>query len=785
MTRGALADASRFLALLACTGDVFELRALSKGHSAPQVTAGYFDDMDKLAAAAVDLSGKVDGVYLTINPVNPALLARAPANRTHRAGNGDTTSDRDVRVRRHMLVDVDPVRPTGISSTDEEHAAAIALAERIASELAERGWPEPILADSGNGGHLIYAIDLPVDDGQLVKRVLAALSKAYTTPELKVDEKVFNSARISKVYGTLTRKGENTADRPHRLSRLIRTPEALEVVPRDLLEAFLPTSAPAPPRDPPRPDRHHEPRSQFDLDTWIAEHLPDAIAQPWSEGRKWLLPVCPFNDSHNRREAFVVEKHGGVIAAACQHESCFKSWRELRQRFEPDAYERNGHTNGNGNGNGARLTDREPPPWLDLAESSEVLYENHEYREEIDRVEHPETPATEEDEATVRSLITIGDALLDLDTLARAPVFDTPFPTLNEAIGFGGLIGTQVYTVAAGTGRGKTSWVAALATHAAGRVPSHPRAEGLVDVPVIVATYEMKVGYFIARKAASVIGVHSNQIIRGQIAPGRVLEAVPFHGRLFLMRRPTLAQLRSAVRYLTKKQGTPPLVIVDYLQKVAELIAMNQPRIDMRLATTQASAALCDIAEETSCAIVAVSAIGRGKGKALSNPRRHDPHELVEVAKESGAVEYDGAGMIVLSLSKDYDEDGMRIATMTLAKTRFGEECHIEARYIGNRGTWLDRGRYTAPEQVSSTAAAESKPGKENREEVIRAMIANELKARPARHKTELLDRLKGCRTSSAREVFHAMFTKGQIASIGGQLVLTTEGHQLVMEVGP
>jgi hypothetical protein len=783
MTRASLPDAERLLALLAEPDDVFELRALTKGRAAPQVTAGYFDDMGKLAGAAIALSGKADGVYLTINPVNPALLARAPANRIHQAGNGDTTSDRDVRVRRHLLVDVDPVRPTGISSTDAEHDASIALAERIATELGAQGWPEPILADSGNGGHLIYGIDLPVDDGQLVKRVLAALSKAYTTPEHKVDEKVFNPARISKVYGTLTRKGENTAERPHRLSRIIRAPKTLDVVAREQLEAFapLPTTAS---REQPRTDRHHD-RAQFDLDTWIAQHLPDAIAQPWSEGRKWLLPVCPFNDSHNRREAFVVEKHGGVIAAACQHESCFKSWRELRQHFEPDAYERNGHTNGSGNGNGSRLTDREPPPWLDLAESTEVLYENHEFRDEIESVEHPAPVVDEADAAVVRSLITIGDALLDLETLARAPVFDTPFKTLNDAIGFGGLIGTQVYTVAAGTGRGKTSWVAALATHAAGRTPSHALAEGIVDVPVIVATYEMKVGYFIARKAAGELGVHSNDIIRGRIAAGRVLEVVPFHSRLFLMRRPTLVQLRAAVRYLTKKHGTPPLVIVDYLQKVAELIAMNQPRIDMRLATTQASAALCDIAEETCCAIVAVSAIGRGKGKALSNPRRCDPHELVEVAKESGAVEYDGAGMIVLSLSKEYDEDGMRIATMTLAKTRFGEECHIEARYIGNRGTWLDRGRCTPTDQPSSTAAAESKPGKENREDVIRAMIANELKARPARNKTELFERLKGCRTASAREVFQAMFTKGQIAGIGGQLVLTTEGHQLVMEVGP
>jgi hypothetical protein len=48
------------------------------------------------SCAAAARSGKDDGVYVTINPVNPALLARAPKNKVRRAGSGDTTSDRDV-----------------------------------------------------------------------------------------------------------------------------------------------------------------------------------------------------------------------------------------------------------------------------------------------------------------------------------------------------------------------------------------------------------------------------------------------------------------------------------------------------------------------------------------------------------------------------------------------------------------------------------------------------------------------------------------------------------------
>lgn len=332
-------DAQRFLALLARPGDVFELRALSKRNGKQQIAAGFFDDMGALAQAAIARSGREDGIYITLNPVHPGLLSRLPANRIHQVGNGDSTSDRDVIARRHLLIDIDPIRPAGISSDDVEHAAALALATRMQVELAALDWPEPLVADSGNGAHLVYAIDLPRDDGKLVERVLAELSRRYSTPQLKVDEKVFNPARISKIYGTLTRKGQSTPDRPHRIARICSTPRSLEPIPRHLLEGFAPVVAR--PSSRPAAPTHSK---QFDLQAWISRYLPDAEEQSWTGGehgqRKWLIPTCPFNSTHDRKEAFIVEMHSGAISAGCKHDSCFKSWRELRERFEPGVYER-------------------------------------------------------------------------------------------------------------------------------------------------------------------------------------------------------------------------------------------------------------------------------------------------------------------------------------------------------------------------------------------------------------------------------------------------------------
>lgn len=337
-------------------------------------------------------------------------------------------------------------------------------------------------------------------------------------------------------------------------------------------------------------------------------------------------------------------------------------------------------------------------------------------------------------------LIDVPSALEELASLATAPVYETPFPTLNEAIGFGGLLGTQAYTLAAGTGRGKTSFIAAVAQHTA-----------MQGVPVLVISYEMKPGYIVARKAAGLIGTHSNEIIRGRANTALILRAMPV-AHLFFLHKPSLADVRTATAQLAQKFGTPPLVIVDYLQKLAEHIARGQARPDLRLATSEASDILVDIADRNACAVLSVSAISRGSNRRATNPRKLEPYELVDVAKESGAVEYDGAGLIVLSLSGDYEGDE-RVATITLAKARFGRELHIDARYNGRRGDWRDCGE----------ASLEDEPAERESPNVIRMRLALALKSMPARNPTELFRRVGGNKKIVLEEI-RAMKSAGLIA---------------------
>ena len=102
------------------------------------------------------------GVYLTLNPCQEALLARA--NERLVAGVG-RTKDAEIPRIRNLLIDLDPIRPEGISSTDAEHEAALEMAEIIRADLENEGWPEPLVGDSGNGGHLVYPLDLPPGRG--------------------------------------------------------------------------------------------------------------------------------------------------------------------------------------------------------------------------------------------------------------------------------------------------------------------------------------------------------------------------------------------------------------------------------------------------------------------------------------------------------------------------------------------------------------------------------------------------------------------------------------------
>lgn len=222
---------------------VFELCAIGpkvpkskawEGHAGGKkaIIAGWYNDKVKATKAAAELDSiGAEGIYITVNPCQEPLLARAN-NRL--IASVARTQDAEISRLNWLPIDIDPQRPAGISSSNHEHKLALEKAVWLKDLLTAEGWSDPVMADSGNGAHLLFRLpDLEntKENVELVKAVLNGLNGLYCVHTegvtLAVDTTVFNPARLWKLYGTHARKGDNTTDRPHRLASILQ-PERRE-----------------------------------------------------------------------------------------------------------------------------------------------------------------------------------------------------------------------------------------------------------------------------------------------------------------------------------------------------------------------------------------------------------------------------------------------------------------------------------------------------------------------------------------------------------------------------
>jgi hypothetical protein len=314
----------RTLSLLLTVGCTAELRVPRAEVGA---LVGLFDDLDEMARSAAEYSGKAPGIYFLLNQLDPTIIGPAD-NRVSKATSA--VKDEDIVRRRWLLVDFDPVRPTSTPSTDLEHQAAIALAKKCRTWLRDdQDWPEPVLADSGNGAHLLYRIDLPNDEScrRLMQDCLEVLALKFSDAKVSVDVANFNASRLCRVYGTMNRKGESSDERPYRRANLLNVPDEIELVSRRQLRE-LASMLPVTSRD--------SRKEQLNVALWIERNNVPVLADaPWKNGgHKWVLQ-CPWNELHNNRSAYIVQFPDGGVAAGCLHTSCEENdWPALRARFE-------------------------------------------------------------------------------------------------------------------------------------------------------------------------------------------------------------------------------------------------------------------------------------------------------------------------------------------------------------------------------------------------------------------------------------------------------------------
>jgi hypothetical protein len=170
--------------------------------------------MQQFERDALELSHRGYNVYTVMNVIREDL----PANRA--------VGDADIVARRLLLIDIDRVGDTKNPATNEEVAGAFDLANSVATYLHDQGFPKPLWVHSGNGAHLYYRIQpfQPFDEaliGTSVSALLKGIAKRFNNEIVGVDTSVSNPSRITKVIGTLARKGVESEGRPFRVAKLI------------------------------------------------------------------------------------------------------------------------------------------------------------------------------------------------------------------------------------------------------------------------------------------------------------------------------------------------------------------------------------------------------------------------------------------------------------------------------------------------------------------------------------------------------------------------------------
>jgi hypothetical protein len=210
-------------------GEVVEVRILNARGKSPAwgneyargTISGHFDDHEAFCRVVKEADKAAHGgIYFTLQGIDPRLIARS----FNRLKPSDlTTSDNNIRFYRWLPVDLDPVRPAGISSSDPELRAALDLRAIVAEwVMSELSFPTPIQAMSGNGGHLLFRLpDLPANDEnkQFIKNTLEGLAARFNTDTVHIDTATHNPARIWKLYGTTARKGDEVPAGPNREAR--------------------------------------------------------------------------------------------------------------------------------------------------------------------------------------------------------------------------------------------------------------------------------------------------------------------------------------------------------------------------------------------------------------------------------------------------------------------------------------------------------------------------------------------------------------------------------------
>lgn len=139
-------------------------------------------------------------------------------------------TQKDVKRWKNLIIDLDPVRPSGTVSLQEELDAACTVQDKIYDEVIRPYFKGGVTFLSGNGYHLWCPIDLEVNQESIavVSEFLETIKQIYQTDRVVVDTCFKNPAQLTTLYGTVKKKSLYRNVLPgttleHRQSRVIKS----------------------------------------------------------------------------------------------------------------------------------------------------------------------------------------------------------------------------------------------------------------------------------------------------------------------------------------------------------------------------------------------------------------------------------------------------------------------------------------------------------------------------------------------------------------------------------
>ena len=243
--------------------------------------------------------------------------------------------DIDIVRRKWVMLDFDPVRPSGTSSTFEQLSYASMTAKKVWDFLFHNGFYDYVGCVSGNGYHIMLPCDLEANEqiDNLVSDFIKVISMLFSDENVAIDTQVSNRARLTKLYGTVAHKGEHSALTPHRTSCFKHVPQEIKPIDKAYFEKIV--AAFMTPNTRPSSENNYG-RGKFSLESFLKSHNIAFEQRSIAGGRKYILKECPFNSEHKSPDSAVFEFEDGRLGFKCFHNSCSSyHWKEFREKIEP------------------------------------------------------------------------------------------------------------------------------------------------------------------------------------------------------------------------------------------------------------------------------------------------------------------------------------------------------------------------------------------------------------------------------------------------------------------